>query len=172
MPLFIDRLPFHCWIDGTRTPPAPHWTIVVPIMLAEAHFLAPPAHTRSEDWVLDTGTRGDAFAWRHHLIQAGLDPSLLRSSHPVGIRTVAGIIHVPTRDAALWLVSNLPGQALPPYHIDLPRGLPFMDTPALPDPYYQRPLVGIRALRRAGLRIEIDFAHDTISVWTPDSTAP
>ena len=34
-------------------------------------------------------------------------------------------------------------------------------------PHFQRPLIGIRAMRSAGLRVEIDFAADTISVWTP-----
>ena len=50
--------------------------------------------------------------------------------------------------------------------------LPFQDTPTVPDPHWQRPLIGIRALRSAGLRVEIDFAHDTVSVWTPDSVSP
>jgi hypothetical protein len=50
----------------------------------------------------------------------------------------------------------------------LHRGLPFRDVPTRPDPLLQRPLIGIRAMRAAGLRVEIDFASDTISVWTPD----
>jgi hypothetical protein len=40
-------------------------------------------------------------------------------------------------------------------------------VPTLPDPHFQRPLIGIRAMRSAGLRIEIDFAADTLSAWTP-----
>ena len=34
---------------------------------------APPV-AGVQDWVLDTGNRGEAFAWRYHLVQAGLDP--------------------------------------------------------------------------------------------------
>jgi hypothetical protein len=46
--------------------------------------------------------------------------------------------------------------------------LPFHDVPTRPDPQFQRPIIGIRALRAAGLKIEIEFSNDTISVWTPD----
>jgi hypothetical protein len=45
-------------------------------------------------------------------------------------------------------------------------------VPTLPDPQFQRPLIGIRALRTAGLRLEIDFAADTVSVRTPDVPTP
>ncbi len=74
MPLFIDRLPFHCWTDSTRPPSLSHWTIVLPVVLTEPMLLNPPSVTTATDWVLDTGIRGEAFAWRHHLIQAGINP--------------------------------------------------------------------------------------------------
>ncbi len=75
---------------------------------------------------------------------------------------------VPVRDADLWLVSNFPALRATHYRIVLHRGLPFHDVPTRLDPEFQRPLIGIRALRAAGLNVEIDFANDTISVWTPD----
>jgi hypothetical protein len=167
MPLFIDRLPFDSWTDMTRSPPLTYWTVVLPVMLAEPSLLAPPPVAQVQTWALDTGNRGEAFAWRHHLVQAGLDPDQGRLPQPMTIRTVGGTVSVPVRDVDLWLVSNLSGQALPPHRIVLHRGLPFQDTPALPDPHFQRPLPGIRALRSARLRVEMDFATDTISVWTP-----
>jgi hypothetical protein len=171
--LFIDRLPFHYWEDRTRTPPLGYWTIVLPFLLAEPNLLAPPAGLAPENWVMDTGNRGEGYAWRHHLILAGLDPDQNRLAHPVTITAVVGgKTSVPIRQADLWLVSNLPALANQPYRIALQRGLPFQDVTTIPDPYFQRPLVGIRALRSAGLRVEIDFAHDTISVWTPDPVAP
>jgi hypothetical protein len=49
MPLFIDRLPFHCWTDSTRTPPLSHWTIVLPIVLTEPMLLQPPSLTTATD---------------------------------------------------------------------------------------------------------------------------
>lgn len=172
MPLFIDRLPFDCWTDATRSPPLSYWTVVLPVMVTEPSLLAPPPVSLVQDWVLDTGNRGEAFAWRHHLLQAGLNPDQGRLPLPMTIRTVTGKGSVPVRDVDLWLVSNLLGQPLEPYRIVLSRGLPFQDTATVPDPHFQRPLIGIRALRSAGLRVEIDFAHDTVSVWTPDPTTP
>ena len=170
MPLFIDRLPFDCWIDATRSPPLPYWTIVLPVMMAEPSLTVPPPVSRVQAWVLDTGNRGEAFARRHHLMQAGIDPDQGRMPQPMAIKTVTGKIVVPVRDVDLWLVSNVSG--LTPYRIVLHRGLPFHDTPTVPDPHFQQPLIGIRALRSAGLRVEIEFAHDTISVWTPDYVSP
>jgi hypothetical protein len=167
MPLFVDRLPFHQWIDATRSLATMHWTIVLPVIVAEPTLPAPPAATAVQDWALDTGNRGEAFAWRHHLLKAGLDPDQRRFPQTLSIRTVSGQLIVPQRDVDLWLVSNIPALQATPYRIVLHRGLAFHDTPTLPDPEYQRPLIGIRAMRSAGLRVEIDFAADTISVWTP-----
>ena len=79
---------------------------------------------------------------------------------------------VPIRVAELWLGSNLLAYQDKPYRMELPVGLPFRDVPTLPDPQFHRPLVGIRTLRRAGLKVEMDFGHDTISVWTPDPSGP
>jgi hypothetical protein len=172
MPLFIDRLPFDCWTDATRSPPLPYWTIVLPVMVVEPSLPVAPAVSLVQDWVLDTGNRGEAFAWRHHLLQANLDPDQGRLPHRMTISTVTGKAVAPVRDVDLWLVSNLPGFPLEPYRIVLQRGLPFHETPKVPDPHFQRPLIGIRALRSAGLRVEIDFAHDTVSVWTPDPATP
>ena len=171
MPLFLDRLPFDVWTDATRTPALTYWSVVFPVVVAEPTLTAPPPVNRVQEWVLDTRNRGEAFAWRHHLIQAGLDPDQGRLPQTMTIRTVAGMITVPVRDVDLWLVSNLPASP-PPYRVVLHRGLPFHDVPTLPDPHFQRPLLGIRAMRAAGLRVEIDFAADTVSVWTPDVAVP
>jgi hypothetical protein len=167
MPLFIDRLPFHCWTDLTRTPPLWYWTVVLPVIVAEPWLASPPATGAEQEWVLDTGNRGEAFAWRHHLVLANVDPDQGRLPLPMTIRSVTGSATVPVRDADLWLVSNLAGATPAAYRIVLHRGLPFHDSVSLPDPHFQRPLIGIRALRTAGLKVEIDFAGDTVSVWTP-----
>jgi hypothetical protein len=172
MPLFIDRLPFHHWLDQTRTPPLPYWTVVLPVILTEPTLVTPPPVAGVQEWVLDTGNRGEAFAWRHHLLQAGLDPDQGRMPQPMTIRTVTGRLLVPVRDGDLWLVSNIPALRPTPFRIVLHRGLPFHDVPTLPDPQFQRPLIGIRALRSAGLRVEIDFSRDSVSVWTPDPMPP
>lgn len=73
MPLFLDRLPFHVWTDPTRTPPLTYWSVVMPVMVAEPTLTAAPPVAQVQEWILDTGNRGEAFAWRHHIIQAGLE---------------------------------------------------------------------------------------------------
>jgi hypothetical protein len=172
MPLFIDRLPFRHWTDATRTPPLSYWSVVVPIILSEPGLTAPLSSVNVEDWVLDTGNRSDAFAWRQHLMQAGLDPDQNRKPQTLSVRTVSGRLIVPVREAELWLVSNIPALQGNPYRITLQRGLAFHDLQRLPDPEFERPLIGLRALRMARVRVEIDFAGDTVSVWTPDPVGP
>jgi hypothetical protein len=169
MPLFIDRLPFERWTDATRSPPLTYWTVVLPLMVTEPTLIAPPPVANVQLWALDTGNRGEAFAWRHHLVLAGLDTAQGRLPLPMTIRTVTGSMTVPVRDVDLWLVSNLRVATPDPYRMVLHRGLPFHDVATLPDPNLQRPLIGVRALRAAGVKAEIDFAGDTVSVWTPDA---
>jgi hypothetical protein len=89
------------------------------------------------------------------------------------MRVSGGIpIQVPIRKLDIWLLSNIPSFQGSPIRLSLKPGLPFLDLPKRPDPQYDRPLIGIRVLRRAGLRVELDFANDTVSVWTPDPPAP
>src|SRR5438552_13768424 len=132
MPLFLDRLPFHQWTDSTRTPPLTYWTVILPVLVTEPTLLASPPITGVQEWVLDTGNRGEAFAWRHHLAVAGLDPDQGQLPQPMMIRTVTGSVTVPVRDVDLWLVSNLAVSPPDPYRIVLHRGLPFMDVPTVP----------------------------------------
>jgi len=109
VPLFIDRLPFHYWIDRTRQPPQSHWSVVLPVFLTEVAALAPPITAVAQDWAVDTANRGPAFAWRHHLLLAGLDPDRARRPSQVTITTALGSkATVPVRLASLWLISNVP----------------------------------------------------------------
>jgi hypothetical protein len=41
----------------------------------------------------------------------------------------------------------------------------------LPDPEFHQPLRGLHPLLRAGLKVELDFAQETTSVWIPDGPA-
>ena len=173
MPLFLDRLPLHTWTDQTKTPPKPYWSVVLPVIVTEANVAAPGIGAVVQDWVLDSANSGEAFAWRYHLLAAGLDPSLNRYPTPITVTSALGSkLLVPIRLSKLWLVSNLPSFQGSPFPMALERGIAFRDVPALPDPYFHRPLLGIRALRKAGLRVEIDFGKDTLSVWTPDPPLP
>jgi hypothetical protein len=81
--------------------------------------------------------------------------------------SMGGKTPVPVRLADLWLVSNVPALQGAAFRIELDPGVPFNNVTTLPDPQFHRPLIGFRALRRAGLRVELDFAADVVSVWTP-----
>ena len=166
--LFIHRVPFHVWTDHSRTPSIDYWSIRLPVIPAEPGLLAPPPAVQPQEWVLDTGNTGEALAWRQHLITAGLDPGVGRAG-TVGITSTLGSKKqfVPIRQADLWLVSNIPALASSPFRLEPFPGIPFRDVAQHPDPQFQRPLIGMRVLRRAGLLVELDFAGDTVSIWTP-----
>ncbi len=168
MPLFLDRFPFQRWVDQTRTPPVQQWVAVLPVLLSEPGLSAPPAGAAPQLWLLDTGSRGEAFAWRHHLLTGGLDPDVGHFPRTVSITSALGGKHsVPSREADLWLVSNLPALQGQPWRLELMQGIPFYDIQALPDPHFNRPLIGTRALRRGRLRVELDFDAAVVSVWVP-----
>jgi hypothetical protein len=168
MPLFLDRYPLQRWVDQTRTPPVEQWVAVLPVLLSEPGLAAPPPGAAVQHWFLDTGSRGEAFAWRHHLLVGGLDPDVGRFPRIVSVTSALGGKHpVPSREADLWLVSNLAAFQGQPWRLELMQGVPFYDVQTLPDPHFNRPLIGMRALRRARLRVEVDCAADAVSVWVP-----
>ncbi len=168
MPLYIDRLPLYRWHDPTHPLAQDYWFVVVTALVTERGLPGPHANAVPQEWLLDTGNSGEAFAWRHHLTAAGLNPDTNRARGQMRIKSGIGKeILAPIRDADLWLLSNLPTFQNSPLRLSLGYGIPFRDVPALPDPQFQRPLIGLRALRRANLRIEIDFSGDRLSVWTP-----
>jgi hypothetical protein len=49
----------------------------------------------------------------------------------------------------------------------LASGIAFRNVPSLPNPEGNCPLLGMRALESAGLKILMDFACGTVSVWVP-----
>jgi hypothetical protein len=172
VPLFIDRQPLTSWTGQTQTPPVMHWSVSLPVLASDPGLPMPPSGAPVVWWFLDTGHAGDAFAWRHHLVAAGLDPDQRQAPVQVALTTsVAGRMLVPIREADLWLVSNVPAFRNSPFRLPLGRGIPFRNVPLLPDPHLNRLLIGMRALHRAHLRLEIDCAGDTVSVWTPDPSA-
>jgi hypothetical protein len=164
--LLLDRLPLHCWTDQTHTPSTRHWSVRLPIIPSPAG--SPPLPVaKPQDWVLDTGFSGEAFAWRHHLDAAGLDPDQERDL-PIALRWSATgqRTQVPVREADLWIVSNCPDVG--PFCMYLDGGIAFIDRHVTaPDPEFHRALIGMRALRRAQLTVEINFVGLTVSIRTP-----
>jgi hypothetical protein len=166
--LFLHRLPLYRWVDPRDRTPISRWSVSLPIIAADPDRLAGPTIGSGPwpRWVFDSGYSGEAFGYRSHLEEVNLSPSRFliepRSLRPAFGRSVA----FPTRRLVLWLISNIPGENQHPYRIELNPGFSFHNTPA-PDPRYDRPLIGINALLRAHLRVQLDFAKETISVWTP-----
>lgn len=159
MPLFIDRLPLH------------RGAITLPILISDQGAVA-PSSSAQKLWAFDSGMSGDAFCWRFHLEQAGLDPDEDRLYRLVNVTTAVHFdrpVQLPVRRADIWLVSNIDSFQAAPHKLELAQGIVFRDElPPLFSMTEPRAFVGLRALRRAHLRLEVDFAARVVSVWTPD----
>jgi hypothetical protein len=165
--LFLDRLPLHSWVYHTPSQSVRLWSVSLPVLPAAPGPQAPPSGLPPQRWLLDTACTGEGLAWRPHLQSAGLNPAIRRAS-PIRIRTAGGQLQqVPVRKAALWLFSNIPALSKQPFRLALSPGIPFVDRDFSGDPELYSPVIGLQALLRAGLRVQIDFAKQMLSVWTP-----
>jgi hypothetical protein len=166
MVLFIDRLPLHSWLPPGALSRRRLLSVSLPMLVTDPG-LRPDPRARPQRWALDTRFTGEAYAWRHHLMEVGLDPDVLRSGH-TRLTPVGGTAQeFPLRSADLWLVSNIPTLRKIPYRIELGDGVALRDSPSLPDPASNCPLLGMRALEWSGLQVRIDFGRQTVSVWVP-----
>jgi hypothetical protein len=166
MVLFIDRLPLYAWGPREASSGRRLVSVSVPVIVTNRRA-APRRGARAQRWAVDTRFTGEAFAWRHHLLEAGLDPDIRRAG-PTLLTPLGGVpLEFPVRQADLWLVSNIPALRDTPYCIQLAKGIAFRNVPSLPNPESNCPLLGMRALERAGLKILMDFARGTVSVWVP-----
>ena len=163
MPLFIDRLP----LLGN--------TISVSVIVSEPGLDAVPANAKAGESALDTGMSGDTFCWREHLEQAGLDADANRFHRTARVTTAVHLdrpVSLPVRNADIWLVSNIDSLRDSPLRLELAQGIVFRDElPPLYSTSRPRAFIGLRALKRARLRIEIDLAAGVLSVWAPNVTA-
>jgi hypothetical protein len=164
VPLFIDSLPLDDPYPGS---PASTWYALLPVIVTEAGVDLCHDLNQCRPWKLDTGNALEASAWRFHLLRAGVDPDQELQPDPISVRSAGDQPdELPIRKASLWLVSNIPSLRASPFRIELDQGVAFYDRePRRRAGKY--PLLGMRALRRAGLRVFIDGAQGTISVWVP-----
>jgi hypothetical protein len=77
MLLFIDRLPLYFWLPPGALSERRLLSVSVPLVVTNPGR-HPRAGARTQRWALDTRFTGEAYAWRHHLVEAGLDPDDLR----------------------------------------------------------------------------------------------
>ena len=141
------------------------------LILTEPGVEEPPPGASERIWFFDTGYDGDAFAWRGHILDAGLDPDVRRDHRRTWISSSLSAQRsgLPIRKADLWLV----GDALTAqyYPLRLRQGVAFKDEPIPPEAARAaRPLVGMRLLLRAKIRIELNLMTRAFSIWVPDGT--
>ena len=166
--LHIDRLPFHRWLDQTRSSPREQWSIRLPVIISDPGLDGPPPASKTQEWVFDIGLTAQAFAWRAHLEDAGVDlyrwdvpsNSSIRSSidnrkEPVKIcQADVWLPEFPCRDDGR--IERLEIEVL------------YRDESKRPDPQFNRPLLGLRCFMSARAKAEIDFAARTTSMWWPN----
>jgi hypothetical protein len=159
---FLNALPF--WPPGAP-PESESLAVLIPVIPTEPDYPPPSATTRPFRWRLDTGCTSDGFISRSDLIEAGLNPNRpLLPSRP--IRTTSGeVVSTGQRSLDLWLVSNIPALRDTPFRIGTNPGLHV--STATRQVFSHFPILGMRALRRAGLKILLDYRRATASVWVP-----
>jgi len=137
------------------------------LIATEPGLEAPPATSIATPWYFDTGYNGDAFAWRAHIVDAGLDPDEHRDFRVSRLTTslIGQTVALPIRKADLWLVGDPLSR---PYPLRLRHGITFRDE-SVPSESKRaaRQIVGLRLFLDAELKIEIDFKRQVFSVWTP-----
>ncbi len=168
MLLFLDRLPLYTWSPAAAFSETHLLSVCLPMLLTDPDR-TPHPRTKPQRWALDTRFTAEAFAWRHHLVEAGLNPDELHNG-TIRLLPVGGPAQeFPLRMASLWLVSNIPALRDAPYCLELRDGIAFRNVQALPNPNSNLPLLGMKALASAGLKVLIDGRGRTVSVWVPGS---
>jgi hypothetical protein len=164
--LFLDRLPLYSWMPTGSMSEEPLLSISISLIPTD-RGKTPSPRARPQRWAVDTRFTGEAYAWRHHLVEAGLNPDQMRTG--LAYLTPLGGVpqEFPVRGANLWLVSNITALRSSPFCIELDHGIAFRDVPSLPNPQSNCPLLGMRAMVAAGLKLAIDFRRQTVSVWVP-----
>ncbi len=171
MELFIEDQPFLAWTDNTRVPPRVHLFVSVDVIPSDP--AAEPTRPQPQRWFLDTCFSGEAYAYGYHLDNAAVAP--LPPAWKVMSRLTSSVSSddpklLPVQPADLWLVSNRAGadKKLRLFYLALNQGITRDDrTLTSCDEIHHRALIGVPALVRAGVRVEIDFRRKVVSVWVP-----
>jgi hypothetical protein len=163
--LLIDRLPFHQWVDRTRQPPREHWSIRLPVLISAPGLDAPPAGATIQEWVFDIGFTAQAFAWRWHLENAGIDLELWDVPSNSSVRSSIDNRKEPVRicQVDVWLPEFPTRNDGRIERLDLE--VMYRDISNRPDPQLNRPLLGLRSFMSVGVKAEIDFLAKTTSMW-------
>jgi len=168
MPVIVERLPYS-GVRGVVTCPGGFLAvrreqIILSVSLVEA--VAPAIG--QFPMLLDTGCGFNVVISQEHLERwAGFDrPSLTKIAE---IDINEDLRRIPCYDLNLLIHKNVPGTALvaptPPFFVGLSDGVAVVPTSA--GSYPRIPTLGMRGLRCANLRVEIDAQHRMVSMFAP-----
>src|SRR5437868_6429560 len=107
VPIFIDRLPLHSWVPPGSSSAVSLLSACLPLFVTDPGS-EPRPRARLQRWAVDTRFTGEAYAWRHHLVAAGLNPDVMRNGSTYLVPVQGGPQEFPLRSATLWLASNIP----------------------------------------------------------------
>ncbi len=116
--------------------------------------------------ILDTGHTHNFSIQEQHLVQwAGLDPRILTKLGEIRV----GEDRLPLFEADVWLHANLPGKrevaaGRAPFCLELDAGVAVYPRAMAMAP--RLPLLGLRALRVSGLRLNIDCQTLAVTIRT------
>lgn len=159
-------------------------SVPLAIILAERGGDRPPSDAIAQEWYIDTGYQGDAFCSDIHLERVGLPPLANRvlgrkQKLWTSLNADQASIELPIRRAELWIVSNVDELADFPMRIELEPGNAVRErettshTAANPGPLHREPraIIGMKAFRRIGARLELRFDERAFSLFMPKDYA-
>jgi hypothetical protein len=117
--------------------------------------------------ILDIGHNHNFAIQERQLVDwAGLDPRLLAKLGEIRIRGDS----LPLLEANVWLYRNTPGErapavSRPPFRVEIGAGVAVYPRALTTAP--RLPFLGLRALRVAGLRLNIDGQAQRVTIRTP-----
>ena len=170
MTSILRHLPFHERADemsvGFERIPVHPYQIIVWVSLTARSILELPPNAPRFPAILDTGHGHNFSIHEQHLT------NWARLSHDQLVqrgKTIVNGQEVPLHRARVWLHRNEPGKRdaiadQPPFLLDLPEGIalhPGADFPRLP-------LLGLRALVRNRLHLNIDSDKRLVNLRTTD----
>ena len=164
--LFIDREEFSVESDASD-PRIQRVEICIKIGLTEPYAGAPPPLADARLFVIDTGSDYSSV-FLDDLIESGLP---VRGPGGGQVRMIlydGSEVVRRRRDVTLWLYSNLRDAAPSPLRIDLSGGVIILPTPAPNIARLLKPVLGMKPLLDAGVRVDLDFGARRFSIWAPD----
>lgn len=170
MTAILRQLPFQEREDeisvGLERVPIRAYQIILWASLTTRDVLHLPPHAPRFPVVLDTG-HGHNFSLHERHVTSWAQLSLDRL--PKRGETKVNDQPVPLHRAKVWLIPNEPGKRdaiadHPPFSLELPEGIAIHSASSFP----RLPLLGLRAIVRNRLHLNIDAVNNSVNLRTTD----